>query len=86
MVGFLGEIKCFQSSKRALDFVVTQSIQLMQERRKIDMIITDAQMPVMDGLEMIKHCNQFADNYSLTLDESLLLLPVSPHLRPPQNE
>jgi len=29
LVGFVGEVKCFQSSKRALDFVVTQSIQLM---------------------------------------------------------
>ena len=42
--------------------MVTHSNSNLQQKTKIEMIITDAKMPVMDGLEMIKNFMQSVDD------------------------
>lgn len=53
MTGYQGEVKCFQTSESAVDYIVSESENLLNNNRKIDMIITDASMPCVNGLQMV---------------------------------
>lgn len=53
MTGYQGEIKCFQTSESAVEYIMNASESLMAENRKVDMIITDASMPCVNGLQMV---------------------------------
>ena len=53
MMGYKGEIKCFQTSELALSFMIEQMINKKDSRFVIDMIIADVVMPIISGLEMI---------------------------------
>lgn len=54
MIGYKGDIKCFQSSQSALNFIVRNSLVYDGVKRRIDMIITDVDMMVVDGFQMVQ--------------------------------
>ena len=66
MMGFRGDIRCFQSTQLALDFVFNNFLFQTEPAKTLDLIITDSNMPIMSGLVMVKEINKLIDSYQLT--------------------
>ena len=65
-MGFLGDIRCFQSAQLALDFVFNNFLFQTEHKKTLDLIITDSNMAMMSGLVMVKKINKLIDSYILT--------------------
>jgi uncharacterized membrane protein YjjP (DUF1212 family) len=66
MMGFTGQIKCFQGSQQALDFVFNHVLFTNGPKQKLELIITDSEMPIISGMTMIKEVNKLYESYTMT--------------------
>ena len=71
MTGYQGEIKCFQTSESAVEYIMNASESLMAENRKVDMIITDASMPCVNGLQMVTQIDSFLEENRIDMQATL---------------
>ena len=65
MMGFKGDIRCFQSSQLALDFIY-DFLYSFEQKKTLDLVLTDSNMPIMSGITMVIEINKMIESFIKT--------------------
>ena len=81
-IKFQGQVKSFQSSRQAIDFIRNEVLFIRaKQRHQLDMIITDSDLPVVSGLNMICEMNQLYETFNWT--QGAMKSGKQPSIKPP---